>query len=258
MATVRPWRNVPEPDYKRPFERTDFRGYFAWTAELTDQLAMSSLYHACHEDELRECLGANELGLRSSWALNLPEHGKYECPGVWTGLNYFNDGNRYGPLLMEFPLDVLNGRHFMVFRRDDGRKRYFFVQYEARVPVYSFGTADTDGRKSWRVVDPAHYFEADGGKLTFVSRAIYDLVLTHPLSLDRVKIRGVSHHDCIPGKCTGSTSSDNSKLAAAIGAGQIQKWVRRSPDYAALIGKFPEAEGETIELKKPRPASTPP
>lgn len=248
---------MTEPDYKRPFEQTDFRGYFEWTAELTNKLG-SPLFHACHEDELRECLDDNELGLRSSWKLNLPEHGVYECPGVWTGLNYYNAGNKYGPLLMEFPLAVLNGRHFIVFRRggDSDRPRFFFVQYEARVPIYSFGTSDTEGRNSWRIVKASSYFDAENKSLALKSRAIYDIVLTQPLSLDHVRIDGIGHPSCIPGKCKGTGSMENTELAAKIGLEQISTWMKHNAEYAALVQKFPSVVGETVELKRPKPKST--
>lgn len=121
------------PEYQRPFEQSDFRGYFEWTPELTSKLSGINLHHACHEDELKKFLKHNCLTLKSNWSLKLPEHGECKIPGVWTGLNYYNDGNKYGPLLIIFPLTVLNNCNFMVFRRKDAdsRKRYFFVQYEA-------------------------------------------------------------------------------------------------------------------------------
>jgi hypothetical protein len=139
------------PDYKRAFDQPDFRGYFKWTLNLSRAFG-GSLYHACHKDELIEILDNGQLDLRSTWSLNLPNHGKWSPPGVWVGLNYFQArGNFYGPLLFKFPMSVLNGRHFMVFRRTGDRHRIFFIQYEARIPIYSFD------KNLWRQVDPEHY-----------------------------------------------------------------------------------------------------
>ena len=127
-----------EPNCKRAFDASDFRGYFTWSHSLSKELG-GNLYHACHEKELRAVLADQSLGLRSDWSLNLPGRGPWKAPGVWCGLNYFHRVNRYGPFLIEFPISVLNGRTFMLFRRSgDDRRRYFLVQYEAKIPIYEF------------------------------------------------------------------------------------------------------------------------
>ena len=105
-----------KPDYQRAFNAEDFRGYFTWDKQLTTMLG-SFLYHACHKDEINKVLKTDELALRSEWSLIHPEFGEWSSPGVWCGLNYFNQGNYYGPFLISFPLTVLDGRTFMVFRR---------------------------------------------------------------------------------------------------------------------------------------------
>jgi hypothetical protein len=121
--------SMAEPEYKRPFSPQDFRGYFTWDRDLSNHLS-GSLYHACHQGELLRILRHEQLALRSKWSITLPEHGTCDVPGVWTGLNYFHAGNRYGPFVIEFPISVLNSRGFMAFRRKDtDRNRYFFVQY---------------------------------------------------------------------------------------------------------------------------------
>ena len=127
------------PDYKRPFDQPDFRGYFRWSARLSRALG-GQVYHACHEDELEQIIEAGQIALRSEWQLKLPKHGTWSAPGVWVGLNYFHAGNNYGPCVIKLPIATLDGCNFMVFRREAAvRNRYFFVQYESRIPIFSFG-----------------------------------------------------------------------------------------------------------------------
>ena len=64
--TAKATTNVILPEYKRPFEQKDFRGYFTWTDRLSDRLG-GSVYHGCHEDEMDAALEAGELPLRSTW-----------------------------------------------------------------------------------------------------------------------------------------------------------------------------------------------
>lgn len=227
---------MKEPDYKRAFETEDFRGYFTWTKKLSE-LHGGNLYHACHRDELEEVLANEELGLRSQWSLQLPQHGLWHAPGVWTGLNYFQKGNLYGPFVLEFPLSVLHGKHFMVFRRTGGRKRYFFVQYEARIPIYSFG------KKLWRKVDPyGGYFKKRD------STAIWDIVLTQPLSIKDAIIKPVNHPKCISEKCNGSTVGSNRRALKEIASLEFTNWLKTNVEYAAFLERFRVAEGLSVEL----------
>jgi len=147
---------VAEPDYRRAFAAEDFRGYFTWSKRLSRALD-KPLCHACHEDELAMFLEGDTIGLRSEWSFIHPTYGKWTCPGTWCGLNFFLKGNRYGPIVVEIPMSSLHGRTFMVFRRTRGRQRYFFVQYEARIPVFDF-----EGNL-WRRVSPQAYFDQEGG-----------------------------------------------------------------------------------------------
>ena len=237
--------DIALPDYKRPFERSDFRGYFRWSAALTRKLG-GRLYHACHPDELEITLETEELGLRSEWSLKLPKHGLWNAPGTWVGLNYFVRGNQYGPCLIEFPLSVLNGRHFMVFRRTSDRKRYFFVQYEARLPIYSFG------KKLWRNVNAASYFTKNGKtRLQKTAGAIYDIVITHPLSLAEVTIKGVNHPSCISKKCTGSNALKSKAAVDKLAVKDWRAWMADSDEYNRFIGRFPSAVGSKVKLFDP-------
>jgi hypothetical protein len=79
----------------------------------------------------------------------------------------------------------------MAFRRIGGRKRFFFVQYEAQIPIYSFES------KVWRTVIPVSYF-TDAG-----IGAIWDIVLTQPIPIENAAITCVEHPSCIPAKCLG-------------------------------------------------------
>ncbi|NGZ07875.1 MAG: hypothetical protein CV088_00585 [Nitrospira sp. LK70] len=224
-----------EPDYKRPFDTDDFRGYFTWDSSTT-KAAGSRLYHACHQDELEEVLSRGELILRSTWSLNLPEHGLWESPGVWAGLNYYTNGNRYGPFVIEFPLEVLNGKRFMAFRRTGGRKRFFFVQYEAQIPIYSFES------KIWRTVNPKHYFTDTG------IGAIWDIVLTQPILIGSAVVTGVEHPSCISGKCNGSSARANRKSLRSLAKEKLTELLVSNNEYASFLKRFDVAEGMEITL----------
>jgi hypothetical protein len=232
-----------EPDYKRPFSTKDFRGYFTWKKSLSKKLSCK-LYHACHLDELKEISGDEQLGLRSKWSLDLPVHGLYSAPGTWTGLNYFNRGNHYGPFQISFPISVLNGRSFMVFRRKGSdRHRHFFVQYEAKIPIYSFKD------KIWRNVKAASYFRENGGKsLSLKVGGIYDIIITEPISLKKATITGINHPRCIPGKCKGLTSAESKEIVKTLAKKRFKKYLKNTSFYENFIELFPDLEGERIRL----------
>ena len=232
-----------EPDYKRPFSTEDFRGYFKWKKSFSNKLSCN-LYHACHFDELTDIVDDEELGLRSEWSLHLPVHGLYSAPGTWTGLNYFNAGNHYGPLLIKFPLSVLNGRSFMAFRRKGtDRHRHFFVQYEARIPIYSFE------EKIWRTVNPAKYFRSNNdGSLALKVGAIYDIIITFPISLRRATIKGVQHPYCVSRKCDGMTSGESRILVKKLARRKFKEYLKDTRFYERFIERFPDIKGEKIRL----------
>lgn len=237
-------RAMELPDYKRAFDQPDFRGYFRWTRKLSRALG-GSLYHACHEDELKEILDNGELDLRSEWSLKLPKHGQWSPPGVWVGLNYFHKGNYYGPILLEFPITVLDGRHFMVFQRKGDRQRTFFVQYEARIPIYSFG------KELWRKVNPQHYFDMVDKKASKKPGAIYDIVLTQPLSLDEYTARAVDHPMCISEKCGGTSLAKNEKTLLQVAKREAQYLLSESGEVRNLLNRFPCLEDKIVTLKSP-------
>lgn len=237
-------RRMSLPEYKRPFDADDFRGYFTWTDELSKQVG-PYLYHACHADDLAEVLEDRRLPLRSEWALRHPLYDLWSAPGVWCGLNYFFNGNQYGPILLKFPLSIINGCTFMVFRREStDRKRYFFVPYEAGIPIF------TRDEKLWRRVTPAAYFGADKDRsLRHKPGAIYDLVLTVPLDITDVVIDGVDHPRCIPRKCSGSTRAKSRKLVRVFAKAALQKYLKADGGYRSLAQRFPVLEG--LEMRLP-------
>ncbi len=233
------------PDYKKPFKQSDFRGYCRWSNKLSSLLG-GHLYHACHREELETILGDQELKLRSQWSLKLPKHGLWDAPGIWTGLNYFHRGNYYGPFLISLPLAVLNGRHFMVFRREgDDRNRYFFVQYEARIPIYSFE------KTLWRSVKPTSYFQSVDDGYAMKPGAIYDIVLTEPMGIDDVKIEAVEHPYCISKQCSGLTRSDGQEILQEIAKEEFFNWLKGNRGYARLFNRFPDLDGIEVELFDP-------
>jgi len=231
-------------DYQRSFATEDFRGYFRWKEGLSSSLA-GALYHACHEDELVEIMRNGKLTLRSQWGINLPEHGECTVPGVWTGLNYYNDGNFYGPFLIKFPIEVLTGRGFMAFRRHgEDRERYFFVQYEALIPIFSF-KGDI-----WRKVDPKTYFEPNDDHLSLKRGAIYDIVLTQPVTLEHARaIYAVAHPRCIPAKCAGLTKPRAAAKMKRIASDEFLRRLKGVGILDKMTKTFPDLEGELVQVE---------
>lgn len=230
------------PDYKRPFDQPDFRGYFRWSAKLSQAIG-GSVYHACHEDQLSDFVDKGELSLRSEWALRLPNHGTWSAPGIWVGLNYFYRGNHYGPLLIKFPVHILNGLHFMVFRREgDDRNRYFFVQYESRIPIYSFG------KNLWRNVNPEHYFDKRGRRIQKKAGAIYDIVLTNPIKFVDFEVGPVKHPRCISETCDGCTVKESEEALLRVAKREARWLVSQSMEIQTLLNRFPCLEGTRVKL----------
>ena len=240
---------MTSPDYKRPFDPADFRGYFTWTKKLSKKLAGEFLYHACYYSELTEIIEKNKLSLRSSWAIDLPEHGICDVPGVWCGLNYFVNGNHYGPFLIQFPLSVLEGKQFIAFRRGvkTERNRYFFVQYDSMIPIYSF-KGDI-----WRQVNAEAYF-AKNNNSTISKKiggigGIYDIVLTSQVKLNNsVSISSVDHKKCIPGKCNGVRRIKSRKKLRELAKKIVEKELLDSDIIEKAIKKYPDIEGEILEI----------
>jgi hypothetical protein len=245
-----------EPDYRRAFDQVDFRGYFQWTEELSESVG-GKLYHACHGDELNLHLAHGKLTLESEWQLNLPQHGKWTVPGIWVGLNEFRNGNYYGPCLFSFPITVLVGRQFMVFRREaKDRKRYFFVQHESRIPIYTYveqgsGKNKTSAiKKNWRIVNPESYFKKQKGKLFKIPGAIYDIVLTVPLDLTQYSVQGVDHPWCISGKCSRSNLAASEGIVLKYAKRHAGRIIKRSESIQALLGSFPCLEDAEVLMER--------
>jgi hypothetical protein len=238
------------PAWKRPFEEVDFRGYFTWTKKLSERLG-GHLCHGCHEDELKVILDAGTLLLRSPWQLKLPQHGLWTVPGVWAGLDDWTD-NHYGPALLKFPIHVLNGRTFMVFGRENLRdsnirNRYYFVQYEARIPVYSTAS------NPWRPVDPADgIFLKLENKVYRRSRAIYDIVLTVALPLTDYQLTSARHSKCIPRKCHGTTAEESAEIVRRVAQAQMRETIRRCDEIQSLLEHIPCLVGQKMVLPRVR------
>ena len=234
------------PDYQRPFDPSDFRGYFTWTKSLSKKLDGEYLYHACHFEELEKIIKRSSIALRSKWEIDLPEHGICEVPGVWCGLNYFYKFNHYGPFLIRFPLSVLEGKQFIAFRRGgkSDRHRYFFVQYDANIPIYSF-KGDI-----WRSVKPESYFaEGNDSRLSKKVGGIYDIVLTSRISIEGlVNISTVDHNKCIPGKCNGSRRLESRKKLRKLAKDFLRNDLLDSVIIQKYINKFLDLEGESLEI----------
>jgi hypothetical protein len=231
------------PSWQRPFENEDFRGYFTWGSDLTARIG-GSIYHACHEDEARMAFVEGQLGLRSTYSITHPSYGLCSAPCVWCGLNYFNNGNQYGPVLLKFPLKRLDGRTFMVFWRNVNRHRFFFVQYEAHIPVFV-----REGKPDRRV-DPAHYFRNQGKSLWLKDRAIYDVVLTQAVGMVGIQVEGTRHPACIPKKCRGLELTRAQAVVAKLGRTAVDAHLRSDLQLRRLLRRFPLLQGTEVRLPR--------
>lgn len=223
---------MTEPKYKRAFDTKDFRGYFTWDKTLSSKLSVS-LYHACHLKELKKIIDEKQLSLRSEWSLNHPQYGKISVPGVWCGLNDFSHNNHYGPFLIKLPISVLDGRTFMVFWRKDERERYFFVQYESKIPLFEYKS------NIYRRVKPTSYFGEINKNYCRKGDSIYDLVLTYPLPIDDAKIDAVEHPECIPKKCNSSSRKKNRDELRKIAMAEAIQVLSHSEEFSILMKKYP-------------------
>jgi hypothetical protein len=134
----------------------------------------------------------------------------------------------------------------MVFRREDeDRNRYFFVQYESGIPIYSFEN------KSWRVVNPESYFSSLKKKLYRKNKAIYDIVLTAPVPLADYMVTGVDHPRCISGKCGRSNSAESTKMIRRVGLKYAQLLMTGCTKFQSLLDHLPCLEGQKITLERP-------
>ncbi len=110
------------------------------------------------------------------------------------------------------------------------------MQYEARIPIYSFG------KKLWRNVQPSYYFENVG------VGAIWDIVLTQPIPIDVIEISAVEHPSCIPGKCQGTTRVKNRRALKEIAENEFTYFIQNNSEYARFLKRFPIAKGLTVQL----------
>ena len=134
----------------------------------------------------------------------------------------------------------------MVFRRkDDDRLRCFFVQYEARIPIYSFG------KDLWRKVDSYSYFQESDDSLGLKPGGIYDIALTESVELDESEIEAVNHPRCITQKCHGMSQLKGRKLLRRVAIKQFRYWLEQNRSYARLAKRFPILDGASVELFDP-------
>jgi hypothetical protein len=88
----------------------------------------------------------------------------------------------------------------MAFRRKDGNRwRYFFVQFDSQIPVYTFKKKGQQ-RELWRNAKAEAYFDTSRGQMIRKPGAIYDIVLTDPIDLDDCTVTSISHPWCASDK----------------------------------------------------------
>ncbi len=108
------------------------------------------------------------------------------------------------------------------------------------------------GSRLWRRVQPASYFKGGRGRLLSLRPgAIYDIVLTMPLPLEDVSIEGVSHPQCLPGKCRGISLRKSRSTAREIALNELCQMLLDSASYVQFLQRFPDVVGEELTLPEP-------
>lgn len=229
---------VTGPAYDRPFVMSEYLGHFAWSDRTSEQFRAKRLSHTCHWKHLGHFLDRNELGLMTRCDVVLPVVGKCPDQGIWTGLNLYTERNFYGPCQLYFRTSVLKGRRFVVFQRQDegDRQRNFFFQYESDLPLFR------SNEYPWRAIDPKTLLAQANDK------TVWDLFLTQPLSLNKVRIRPTAHPHCKSGICDGSTLDENRERLNAVIRDRFRRMVAKLPQYKDFADRFALAEGLTVEL----------
>ena len=186
-------------DYERPFCAEDFKGYFVWNSDLSKKLLPKYVHHACHECVVRESVRHWELKLRTPTKLALSNAPEESVPSIWTSLNYYSD-NIFGPFVFQIPIQLLEGRTFLVFLRcSNERDRYFFLEY--KMPPNS--------PLAQSMVAPDSFFVKDKRRLLLKNYDIYCVIATAPLPFGKLVLTPVSHLECSSGECSGSPGYKN-------------------------------------------------
>ena len=81
--------------------------------------------------------------------------------------------------------------------------------------------------------------------------AIYDIVVTQPLSLKEVSIDAVDHPNCISGECSGIDRNRGKGILVSIAKNEIYYWLSENAEYRALFRRFGVLDGTRIKLFDP-------
>jgi hypothetical protein len=130
----------------------------------------------------------------------------------------------------------------MVFRRTRSRDRFFFVQYEARIPIFT-----RDGKINRRV-KMARYFREQGQQFCLKDKAIYVVVLTQPVALSGAVIEGVQHPACITGKCAGVKLRSAEAVVQRLGRKVLEHHLQSDAVVRRLLSRFPSLRGQNFRL----------
>jgi hypothetical protein len=210
--------------YEEPFDAKYLLGRFQWTPAFTERFAPTAhLRHGCHDAEMRACLEADEVTLRSKCDVRLPNKSVVQFASLWCALNSFQR-NQFGPFVFVIPLKRLNGRHFYLFReKERSVNRYVFFQYiEGQI---LFPDAP-------EITDPAQFFEQDNaaGGLHRTWDDFFYFALQWPVNLVGASLAAENHENCIGKKCGG--------MAKAIASSIID--ANRSADIHSIL-KWPSS-----------------
>ena len=224
------------PGFDTPFQRSELVGFFVWNESLTESLIkrFPRVYHACHDKQFRMYHRRNKLFLRSNFEVLDRKGGgeSYEC--VWTSLQPWHvthGHNHFGPITVEIPLKVLDGRRFYVFERElRGWRHYYLVQRESTSPLFG-------AKYKAKRIEPSSLFRKTGmcGQLTECANTQYEVVLTDMVPLGDCGFVATDHRRCALGVCKGMNKSEARQVLRATMQKELAKIARRFPQLKLEI-----------------------
>ncbi|GAG39225.1 unnamed protein product, partial [marine sediment metagenome] len=81
--------------------------------------------------------------------------------------------------------------------------------------------------------------------------AIYDIIITHPVSLHGVVIKGVNHPKCIPEKCDGVTETQAERMVQKVAKKEWKYQMGQSDEYKKMCERFPGLVGSKVSIFEP-------
>ena len=100
-------------------------------------------------------------------------------------------------------------------------------------------------------VNPEHYFDKVGGRISKKPGAIYDIVLTTPLQLATFEVESVNHPNCISRKCSGCDANTSAEIVRRLAITRAGEAIGASCEIQQLLDHFPCLVGRKVVLVHP-------